>query len=175
MSIAKCIGKWLAGIAARLAFRAGLVVFIVATFSGCTTSDDKRNYNLDEIKFRLIHQQHPRTPATYVIFSTLSETHFYSPGVKLKQDKENNIDIEFVRAALRDETPDLDVKAEYLSKWIEANRVSAVLKEKMINKAMPSEQIIVMLGEIASIAITDERGRKTIWTKAPKALAHQGD
>lgn len=176
MSIVKRIKRWLAGIAdARLAFRAVLVVFIVSTFSGCTTNDNKLTYRLDEIKFRVIHEEDPRTPTTYLIFSALLETHFYSQGVKLRRDKENNVDIEFVRAAIRDETSDLDVKAEYLSKWIEGNRVSAVLKEKMLNKAAPSEQIIVMQGEITSISITDENRRKTIWTKAPKALAHQGD
>lgn len=176
MSIAKRIKRWLAGIAdARLAFRAVLVVFIVTTFSGCTTNDNKRAYRLDEIKFRVIHEEDQRTPTTYLIFSTLSETHFYSPGVKLRQDKENNIDIEFVKAAIRDKTPDLDVKAEYLSKWIEGNTVPIALKEKMLNKATPSEQIILIQGEITSISITDENRRKTVWTKAFKVLAHQGD
>lgn len=151
----------------RQAIKLTPAVFFIftTTILGCTMSEDKRNYRLDEIQTRVINEVSAQTPNTYIIFSTLLETQFYSPGIKVRRDKENNIHIEFIRAGIRDKTPGVDLKAEYLNKWVKDNSLPTELKEKILNKSTSAEQIIVMPGEVGSIYITDGNSEKIIWKK----------
>ena len=139
------------------------VFFIfTTTLLGCTINEDKRNYRLDEIQARVINEEVSQTPTTYIIFSTLLETQFYSPGIKVRRDKENNTHIEFIRAGIRDKTSPIDLKAEYLIKWVKDNNLPAELKEKILNKSTPAEQIIVIPGKVGKLYITDGESEKMI-------------
>lgn len=129
-------------------------------------NEDKRNYRLDEIQARVINGEDSSTPTTYIVFSTLLETRYYSPGIKLRRNKENNIHIEFIRTGIRDKAPEVDVKAEYLSKWVKDTPIPIELKDRLVNKSTPAEQIIVLQGEIDSISVTDGNSEKIIWKKS---------
>ena len=127
-------------------------------------NEDKRNYRLNEVEARVIHEESAPTPNTYIVFSTLLETQFYSPGVKVRRDKENT-HIEFIRVGIREKKPQIDLRAEYLTKWVKESNLPAVLQEKILNKSTSAEQIIVMPGEVGNLYITDGESEKIIWPK----------
>ena len=127
-------------------------------------NEDKRNYRLDEVQARVVYETSSLTPNTYIIFSTLLETQFYSPGIKVRRDKENT-NIEFIRAGIRDKAPSIDLKAEYLTKWVKDNNLPIELKEKLLNNSS-GEQIIVMPGEIGNLYITDGESKKMLWSSS---------
>jgi len=140
-------------------------IFFTTTILGCTMNEDKRNYRPDEVQARVISEESAEASHTYVIFTTLLETQFYSPGVNIKRDKENNIRIEFVRVGFREKAPKTDLKAEYLIKWVNDNNPSQTLREKMLTKSTSAEQIFEIPGDVGSIYITDGGSEKKIWEK----------
>ena len=142
-----------------------VVICLTITILGCTMNENKRNYRLGEVQIRVINDDSTQPSNTYIIFSTLMETQYYSPGVKIKRDKENNFRIEFVRAGIRDKTPAVDLKAEYLTKWLNNHSLPVVLKEKMLRKSTSAEQILVLSVPVKNIYIVDSEGEKNIWAK----------
>ena len=141
------------------------VIYLTTTILGCTMNEDKRNYRLNEVQIRVVVDDTTQTSRTYIIFGTLMETQYFSPGVKVKRDKENNVRIEFVRAGIRDKLPAVDLKAEYLTKWVNENSPPTVLKEKMLSNSTSAEQILVLSGDVGNIYITDGKGEKNIMEK----------
>lgn len=125
-------------------------------------SEIKKNYTLDKVNVRVVNDESDKK--VYIIFSTLLETLFYSPGIKLKRDEKNDIYIEFIRVGIHDEIPEIDLKAEYLTKWLNDNKLPAALKEKIQNKSIPAEQIFVISEKVGNIYITDGQNNKIIWT-----------
>lgn len=124
-------------------------------------SETKQNYTLDRVKVRVINEEPAKK--VYIIFSTLLETLFYSPGIKLKRDEKNDIYIEFIRAGIHDKIPEIDLKAEHLTKWLNNNKLPVTLKEKIQDKSIPSEKIFVISENIGNIYITDGKDNKMIF------------
>lgn len=123
-------------------------------------SEIKQRYKLDEVSARIVSEEPSKV---YVIFSTLLETQFYSPGIKIKRDEKNNIYIEFIRTGISDKAPKIDLKAEYLTKWLSDNKLPESLKEKIQDKSKPSEQILVISEKIGNIYISDGKDNKMIF------------
>ena len=113
---------------------------------------------------RIVNGASAPTPNTYIVFSTLMETQFHSPGVIVRRDKENT-HIEFIRAGIHDKAPTVDLKAEYLTKWVKDNNLPIALKEKLLNNSSSAEQIIVMPWGVRKLYITDGKNEKIIWPK----------
>lgn len=125
-------------------------------------SEIKQRYKLDEVSARIVSEEPSKK--VYIIFSTLLETQFYSPGIKIKRDEKNNIYIEFIRTGISDKAPEIDLKAEYLTKWISDNKLPESLKEKIQDKSTSSEQILVISEKVGNIYITDGKNNKIIFT-----------
>ena len=138
-------------------------LILITTILGCT-NENKRNYRIDEVQARVVTEASAPTANTYIVFSALLETQFHSPGVKVRRDKENT-HIEFIRAAIRDKAPTIDLKAEYLTKWVKDNNLPVALKEKLLNNSSSAEQIIVMPWEVRKLYITDGKNEKIIGPK----------
>ena len=139
-----------------------IFLIFTTTILGCNMNQDKRNYRLNEVQARVISEASAPTPNTYMVFSTLLETQFYSPGINVRRDKVSTR-IEFIRAGIRDKTPSIDLKAEYLTQWIKDKNLSAELREKLLHQSTSAEQIIVLPGEVGNLYITDGESEKKIW------------
>ena len=142
-----------------------MVIYFVAVILGCAKDEGKRNYGLDEVKTRVVSDDTTQPSPTYIIFGTPLETQYFSPGVKVKRDKENNVYIEFVWAGIRDKTPAVDLKTEYLTKWLNDNSPPTGLKEKILSNSTSAEQILVLSGGVGNIYITDGKSEKNIRAK----------
>jgi len=127
-------------------------------------NEDKRNYRLNEVRARVINEASAPTPNTYIVFTTLLETQFYSPGIRVRRDKVNT-HIEFIRAGIREKAPSIDLKAEYLTQWIKDKNLPPELREKLLHQSTSAEQIILLPGEVGNIYITDGESEKIIWPK----------
>ncbi len=126
-------------------------------------NQEKRNYRLHEVQARVINEASAPAPKnTYIVFSTLLETQFYSPGINVKRDKVNT-HIEFIRAGIREKVPSTDLKAEYLTQWIKDKNLPAELREKLLHQSTSAEQIIVLPWEVGNLYITDGESEKKIW------------
>lgn len=124
-------------------------------------SEIKQRYKLDEVRVRVVSEEPSKK--VYIIYSTLLETLFYSPGIKIKSDEKNNIYIEFIRAGINDKAPEIDLKAEYLTKWISDSKLPESLKEKIRNKSTSAEQILVISEKVGNIYISDGKNNKIIF------------
>lgn len=140
-------------------------IFVTATMLGCSLNEDRRNYRLDEVQAWVINEESAEASHTYVIFTTLLETQFYSPGVNIKRDKKNNIHIEFVKLGIREKSQKIDLKAEHLAQWVSDNNPPPTLREKILTKSTSAQQIAEIPGEVGSIYITDGESEKKIWSK----------
>ena len=125
-------------------------------------SEIKQRYKLDEVSARIVSEEPSKK--VYIIFSTLLETQFYSPGIKIKRDEKNNIYIEFIRIGISENTPEIDLKAEYLTRWISDNKLPESLKEKIQNNSISSEQILVISEKFENIYMSDGKNNKIIFT-----------
>jgi hypothetical protein len=126
--------------------------------------ENKHNYKIDELQIRVINDD--ASNKIYVIFKALMETQFYSPGVKTSRDDKNNISIEFIRTGIQNKDPEIDLKAEYLSKWINENNLPESIKFKLKEHSTSADQIFVISGKIFSLYVTDGKNKKIIWTKS---------
>ncbi|WP_394780062.1 hypothetical protein [Undibacterium sp.] len=124
----------------------------------------KRNYTIEQLKIHVTNDA--STDRTYVVFSTLMETQYYSPGVKTSIDDKNNMFIEFVRAEIRDKNPQIDLKAEYLVKWIQDNKPSKATQEKLMEHSTSADQIFFIPGKIENIYVTNLETKTKIWEKS---------
>ena len=141
----------------------GLTLLALSLFlaiSGCAKNEGKRSYMIDEVQTRVVIDDTTQPTRTYIVFGTLMETQYFSPGVKVKRDKENNVRIRFVRAGIRDKLPAVDLKAEYLTKWLNENNLPTVLKEKILRNSTSAEQILVLSGDVRNIYVTDGQSEK---------------
>ena len=114
-------------------------------------NENNRNYNSNEVHMRSVYEE--ANNKTYLIYRTISETQFYSPGVSLKRDKNNDIRLKILRIGIQEKVPPLDEKAEYLLNFIKTNNLSNSATESIKNNATPSEQVIVIDGKINQIFI----------------------
>ena len=126
--------------------------------------DENKHYKIDELQIRVINDNADNK--IYVIFRAPMETQFYSPGVKTSLDEKNNISIEFIRTRIQHKDPKVDLKSEYLSKWIIENNLPESIKIKLTENSTSADQIFVIPGKILIIYVIDEKNKKSIWTKS---------
>jgi hypothetical protein len=123
----------------------------------------KKNYTAEEVRIRVINDDAENK--IYVIFSTLMETQFYSPGVKTTTDDKNNVYIEFMRAGIQDKNLQFDIKAEYLIPWLSSSKVSKSIKEQMSDQSTSAEQVIFLPNKHTGIYVSDGVNKKLVWNK----------
>ena len=119
-----------------------LLTLFSAVIIGCTQYETNRNYTAKEVHIRTVYKE--ANNKTYLIYRTASETQFYSPRVNVTRDKNNDIHLKVLRINIHEKAPRLDAKAEYLLKFIKANKLSSSITESIKNNAVPAEQVIVI-------------------------------
>jgi hypothetical protein len=140
-----------------------LIPFIVINF-GCAMENTKKNYTVDQIKLRVINDSNSST--TYVVFTALMETQFYSTGIKIISEEKNNLVVEFVRTNIKVKDPQFDVKAEFLIPWITNAKISGSVKDEINDQSNPAEQIVQLPKLYEYIFIFDGINKNLAWSKS---------
>jgi hypothetical protein len=150
----------------QLRFRYSLLAFFLFGFLsilGCDMEDTRKIYRSDEVRIRVVNDD--VSNKAYVIFSTLMETQFYSPGVKITTDEENAVLVEFARVAIQDKSFQVDLKAEYLTKWLKDQNLPRSIQEKIQNQSTSADQIFILPGKTSGIYVMDGVTKKLLWSR----------
>ena len=118
---------------------------------GCTMNENNRNYSANEVQTRMVYEE--ASNKTYLIYRTVSETQFYSPGVNVTRDKNNDINLKVLRINIHEKAPLLEVKAKYLLNYIKINNLPSTIKKAIETNATPADQVVVIEGKINQIYI----------------------
>lgn len=124
--------------------------------------NSRKTYGLADLKIQVIQDE--TAQKTFVIFSTLMETQFYSPGVRVVASGEE-VSLEFVRAGIQDKDVQIDLKAPYLVKWIEGRNVSAEQRIRLKENFTSADQLLELDGGVAVIYVKDGDDKNLVWKK----------
>ena len=131
-----------------------IITFVLSLFcavnTGCN-NENNRTYTANEVKMRMVYEA--TNNKTYLIYRAVSETQFYSPGVNINRDKNNDIYLKVLRINIHEKAPRFDAKAEYLLNFIKANNLSSSITESIKNNAVPADQVIVISGKVNHVFI----------------------
>lgn len=125
--------------------------------------DTKKNYTVADIKIRVVTDA--KSSVTYLIFTALMETQFYSPGIKIISDEKDNLVIEFIRTNIQDKNPKFDLRADFLASWIKSATVSDSVKDQIINQSTLAEQIIRLKKSYENIYVFDGVTKNLVWSQ----------
>ena len=114
-------------------------------------NENNRNYSANEVQTRMVYEE--ASNKTYLIYRTVSETQFYSPGVNVTRDKNNDINLKVLRINIHEKAPLLEVKAKYLLNYIKINNLPSTIKKAIETNATPADQVVVIEGKINQIYI----------------------
>lgn len=103
----------------------------------------------------------------YVLYATLSETQYYSPGVNVDYSERGDVYIEFPRASIRDDFPVVKIKAVYASQWLKTAKISDQLRLKISSNSHPTTKIIEFKKQVSRIYVRNGALQKLIWQRDP--------
>ena len=128
-------------------------------------STEKQIYKASEVKIRVVEISDNKKE--YLVFSTLLETQFYSPGVNVKYGESDDAYVQFVRSPIKGDAPSFALKANYLQSWLKTQNFSATHQQLLVSNGAPGDQIVELPKKVFKIYV-DEGGTKSLaWRRAP--------
>ena len=126
---------------------------------------EKQIYKASEVKIRVVEITDNKKE--YLVFSTLLETQFYSPGVNIKYGESNDAYIQFVRSPIKGDVPTFALKANYLQSWLKTQNLSTAHQQLLLSNGASGDQIVELPKKAIKIYVDDGEIKSLAWKKAP--------